>query len=949
MFDAKHGPDQVPLNRSNLPPIPPGVDRGAGIAESVLQAKSRTNPIIAGHHPLDPAPESSLLPNGKMQREFLNIYVARYHGVSVATGGHTNAHHTYCDEISRLATEPLTTAERDYLGEYCVDGFVMRKDGGAEVKIRPDRNANILLRAIDVLHQIGVQNHDLVFGTGCMTDQVAMIGRMHQMETICPSNPRDKLRYIQEHYETTPTGLRCYYVEERGERLLTPHEVGAMIDIIAQRDVFLARLAEVIEAGGRQSKAGGNDLDFLFVSEKLTRKIDKQLSQSLLASFSEVHELAKRYEIWTEHQQERIAQMMWKILDTFCANTHELFRKFKKDLFENAQWRGVMYLILRHQEADILQLGQQYTGTIQAVPGGMIGYRDGNGLLMAGPRIVRLGDPDLELSEEQAMEAVKSPVVLPADDRNHSARVYTALDGHGIEFEKREFEFAYNVSQQTIDLLNWVLSHYPELDYAYICEVPESLSSRDALIDTVEKYWSPPRQVHVVVFKTLKGKEQQLLVRRADYPTYFWEHIRQPDGESLPREQRVEYGWAIPRFQRAQRDCLRYMGIQAPDVEVMHVTEEVPELQGIVNNWRNQRVEHMVRRFISGDPLNSISRFHHPSREFTLRLAALKGEYAAVCLVSRQHYFGDGDEIISKYDQEGNPAEICQVDSTSSFPSQQDAPMQADAPLYAADLAADIAAAGMVLKNNGELLSSVASERDEGFSAEVEATFLSAMTGKLLSLQSKAKQEGQKMLEYVDHWYRPDESIPADCDMRSCWREAVQGLIEADVAEVVEEVCQETTKLRDFYEHIVTGLKDVDEIESLMVETGEMLASCWQSTRGISQDTLIDTVMGDQDFTSLPSAERLYRLYALRASSWAARKGVPIDMELFRFASDCMTKASGDLIGARSAFAVRINEKVRDVHFHSGVPEKLFDALFEGPEASQRFLDLNDLNYFLSR
>src|SRR5262245_48140804 len=102
-----------------------------------------------------------------------------------------------------------------------------------------------------------------------------------------------------------------------------------------------------------------------------------------------------------------------------------------------------------------------------------------------------------------------------------------------------------------------------------------------------------------------------------------------------------------------------------------------------------------MREFMTGVPIDTVRRFAHSDR-FLQRLMHFKGRLAAVNLAAQRPFFADGSEIVSGFDKKGLPAKVAVVDTAEAFSSHtgiNSANLEDFAPLYAAHIGADLAAA----------------------------------------------------------------------------------------------------------------------------------------------------------------------------------------------------------------------------------------------------------------
>lgn len=919
-----------------------------------IKVESLRRPLVTGLGEFLKPPSQS----GKL--DCVNIYTRGIHGISFGTVAHSMAHVQFSIHLTDHLGVEIPEADEEELYNGLVAGFRINRGGQLVVRLRPDCSAEQLLAAMQVLAWSGVLNNQVEFSVGSSSrmEEVKRLGALHKIESIARATPAEKGVFIHSRLKRTEAGNRFYYVETRGERLLTVEQAEALLNQTDNRDDLLIRLQEITKGyESRSLTAPGRDIDFLLVGDDFERKTD---TAAIAAHFENLRDLVEQSKSWTPKALHRFELEAEKCLEAFRSATHELFRH---DNHHRAQWVTQMFRYVADMPRGGLakQLSPEYTGLLEPLPGGFIGYR-------LHRRQLRLGAEAVSL-EQVGAEHFKTPkntdLFIKKAESQGSRTGYISLAPHGpkqssqvIELRqedqwalRRQFIFDPEASQETRDLLNEVLERYKAIEYAYVCAVPESLSSRDMLIDSLQQYWTPPRRVQVVGVKPVEGNEIRQLVRRSAYPTYFWQYLYKG---GMPREDAQTRSNAIGCFMHLQRCILREWGVKVPQVKVVELHETVEKLKGRDLNWQSIRVEHYVRDFICGTAINRINRVGHPCVDFAMALIGLKGRMAAVNLAARRRYFADGDEIVSSCDDKDYPREYYLADPTSAFPSKTEtagAPPSADLPLYAIHLAADLVGAEYTFRNTKDLIGNKVSESGSETRKSLKQCFIVNFKTELARIKNYSVEHELELLDLVDQSYFSLPELPPEFDMRSCLEQALADLSEMQVETIGSKLEGQIDDLILFYSNLIDEVDIPDDVEDVLDAAELLLASSWEGRNGVCYQDLQKIILQDFKYSSLSSKERILRLQFLHAVAWAVQQGLAVEGDLLPLAEEIrLRKGSDNEVEVTDAelFVQEVQDRFGELGFQARILREFFKALYVGEAAEWRYLELRKSGYFLS-
>ncbi len=866
---------------------------------------------VARLHCLDYDPGKNYSPTA-----FVNIYANPdfFPGICLGEVMHSMVHQKYCayvsEQLESLGRPPLT--DDDPRESLLLEGIICGFANGGTLTFRADADAERLLMGIDIARRLGVPDSALRFMTTHSdeksTNAIKHAGRIDQVPAFRPEDEVKVIRALQRSMLPLESGLHVIYVPSRGERLVTIESIRRMLEVVDDYQQF-RRQVEEIASGRKPSNTGYNDYEFLLVDQDLSRDVSSKKLAEAHSRFCRVSEIVQQYDMggWDPEGAQAARAALGDFLRWLESETPMLFHR---DDIENPQWRNIMYAFRTGlvDESWKVNMGPEFQGMYKPLPGGFIGFIDEQGRPRIGAGLADI--QDFDWSEAILTNAGGRPYYLipPADGRKSAAVV--SMDAPGVCIYRR-FIFREEAGPAAIALLNYALERNPELAYAYVCEVPDSLSSRDSLAQDVAKFWEPPRQVHVMRYCSENGEEKTVLSRRAQYPAYYWQHVHR-EGR-LPEADAVKKSAAIIKYMNLQRMSLTELGASAPQLETVMIPETVEGIGEV-------QVEHLVREFVSGQPFNRLQRFDLPSSEYAVSIAGLTGELAMINLASRREYFGDNDEVITEFDAQGNPLKAGYADTTSAFPVERTAlPLEQDAPLYASHVAALLE--GMRFKFGDEV------------ARTAEAAFFESFSRTFLHLQKRASLESERWQNRVNEAYAQSEEVERDLDFRIAWRQAIDTLAGSSAASVTAAIRSATEHLRPVYAELLQNIKTPSVAELLARGTEELFASSWASINGFSLETPVDLLTSLRNLTELSAEERLYRLYTLRVSLWAVRLGAsPIAM--LNFADKCYHEEGQDLALARARFARGVNKFVLgrggiELGLHTDVAEHFFDALFQ--------------------
>lgn len=907
----------------------------------------------------------------------INIYTDLYRGIGVLNAGwHSLVHAAYCsrisDALSNMRGSGLKEVENDLLGDSMVAGFVARTDQGVIVSIRPDREAELLLRALKVLEQCGIPRASSRFLVGhpAFMEEVKLVGCFHLIENAHQNNPDEVSQFLSQNYIkristendessglsgklTKRPGNTYFRVRSRGEWLLTPDLLEQLASDLRSRSKVLKCLGEVVEKYAQRSMTTGErDVDFLLVNSDLGRVKDTSF---LYERLQEVYENVLSLKEWGEKEQSAVKEDFASLVAKYRQSTHELFYH---DNWSDPQWRTIMYAFLRglFAKEDLERLGREYSGAYEILAGGMVGYDDGSDYPKIGAEqitleqaIARYGD---NLDKRALLKTGHICIELQQTDGvNQLLRLDLEQPASGkIEIasyanktvEVRSFLFRPEATITTRDLLNVILREESKLKYAYACNVSFSLATRDAWDYFVKHYWDAPRRVFIVGFKAGDQKERKLLVRRSDSPSYFFEHIY---NGGMPHQDAIRYARAARIFQQAQRVCANMLGAGAADISSWLLKENIPEI-GVIN------VEYLARDFVQGEPVSRISRFKYPSMKYAVKFAQARARIGAKNIVERRRVDSDSDNFITSYDGAGCPETISLVDVTTAFPPCEvigAGGLAADTKLYACHLAAEMAAVRFIAMK----------EMDGGFSTQplflpsssqiILREYLDSFARELASLKHECLIHEEQWLKRVDELYAGEENVPDDFDIRSRWRRALSDLKQCVPEDIVSGIREDVKPLYELYNYALHGIVDSRDAESLILELEDMLAANWSDYSVVNMDRLVRVFLGDSNFNKIEFEEREYRIHICRASAWLNRFSISLLKKVLPVARECFEGCGGEFETARNVFAKRISEELAPVRLQFGMAEKIFSAWFAGGQYKQRQRDLIRKDYYLER
>ncbi len=155
------------------------------------------------------------------------------------------------------------------------------------------------------------------------------------------------------------TANRYYYNIESGGRLVTYSQFESIRSVLADRNEFAPRLAEVLDLYNRRNKQYVRELDFFMADQNL---LDISLLEKLAGCVSESVR-------WSEVEKRKV----WQLFEAFLVNLRKAIPPaFQRDDPDNPTWRTYMYSMLNGippTEESMLGVSDEFNMNIRWLPG----------------------------------------------------------------------------------------------------------------------------------------------------------------------------------------------------------------------------------------------------------------------------------------------------------------------------------------------------------------------------------------------------------------------------------------------------------------------------------------------------------------------------------------------------------------------------------------------------
>ncbi|MFH1125749.1 MAG: hypothetical protein V1703_01370 [Candidatus Altiarchaeota archaeon] len=332
-------------------------------------------------------------------------------------------------------------ADRILSGEGYVPCVIIGRGDGVNVAIRPDYPFyRDYRRAIDVLRRshpsvtpdkIKIMS---VTSRGAR-DMAKCMGLMHMVIPL--EREEDGIAdAVKSAERVSPTGNRYF----RAERVsyMSSSQLADILSDIGDRDRFRARLGEIIHLymahpqteGVAGAEGAIRQLDFLLMTKKRTLNPDTGF---IFDGLREIADDAERARDWSK-ASEAIEKKFKKVLADFERKNNPRFNQINPDDMP-PEVSQTLYRIIANikSEEEVLELGQEFKGYIQPLPGGYMPGREYPDLLESYMR-----PSDLPKHTKMALDAKKALhpfepriVIMPEETRGECASVQVFQIGGG--------------------------------------------------------------------------------------------------------------------------------------------------------------------------------------------------------------------------------------------------------------------------------------------------------------------------------------------------------------------------------------------------------------------------------------------------------------------------------------------------------------------------------------
>ena len=740
---------------------------------------------------------------------------------------------------------------------------------------------------------------------------------------------------VKKDYMHTDAGNLVFYVPATHERLVTVSTVEALGKIINNRSLFLERLNELV-TGRKLNSLGTSNFDFLTVGEKQLndsvsyyRKKEKKELEMIHNELSVLNDFCQGISNETWHTSIKlIRKNLNKFLDFYKNRTAKIF--YKDEMF-NPQWLRVQYGINRgiDEETNLANLPDEFSGMFRVEKCGYIGWIDQDNKVHLGSRPLKSSPEGLDKAESVSYKDKKYYIVR-SDNSEEASKIY--FKDENQQWFERTYVFQDGMSQTIKEFQNWSLEYRPDLKWSCVASIPEIVSLWDNDPEMIKNLWYPDRSVFFVQMETESGEKENFWISEFPWSKNLFEDKKNTASRTAMLQEAM-----LKRFIKMQHRIMNEFGANCP--EFIYANFLLP-LNGNKDNLADKKIKlsqmpFVIRKYLAGNAMGHIRILSNNkiTPEWCLSYGSVLGKLAAINLASRKKVFESVDEVIDKYDIDGNPVGASYVSSYTTFRYERvTKPLIDDAPLYGFHLA--------LLKRKIRLA------HDEKVSENMEKLFFSNFETSWRTLQNKLYQQDISLMKFIDSYY--SLSVPVDeiWDFRKTFRMANDAIKSSKVEELIEQIYFESQKAQTFFKNIITNVDDTASINEIFQEAIYLLNSVWLSPKGV--DHVYDIVNRDQEFSHLKVKERIHRLNVLHTNLTCQMLNLPIEY-VIQLVSD-FSKKGKPYLAMRNTFITNFNSIFQKqfqskIGLNPGLAQRFFDALHYGGNLQERVNDLAQRGY----
>ncbi|MGI6524218.1 MAG: hypothetical protein ACOX2O_02850 [Bdellovibrionota bacterium] len=778
-----------------------------------------------------------------------------------------------------------------------------------------------LVAAVELVQSMGINDVDVAFeGSPENLKELRKIGMLDKAPNFFVEDIDAARRALEKDLFITEGGNEVFYVAATHERLMTLTTFAKLQEVSDDRELFLKRLEE-LACGRKKNTVGTSNFELLVVAKDKDGQYFRETNESVLKSLFEklvqVNNLAQSIaeNEWSE-KKDKVFTALKGFIETYRKNTAEIF--WENDP-QNEQWVTIQYAINRglNRETALSSLPSELTGRHKVEKCGFIGWRDDNGKVHLGMRPLGFEKPsDLNKAELIMYNGHRYYLVRhEVGDGSEDTTIYWK-DKNTKEWYQREYIFPEDINPKVERLQNMVLERHPDLDWSFVATFPERYSLRDPDPEFVKKYWYPERMSFVVQYGTGSAQPKALWGRQFSQSGASFKKYRDMSSGSAERQEEL-----CKTFFKWQKWFMSELGARCSE----SIFENLP-----IGDAKIEEVPFILRNYVNGKALGRMQLLSDvaPSEEFFSSYAIMLGKLAATNIAARRKFFETLDEIVDKFDSDGNPIDACFTYPTSAFSLERvSLPLNFDAPLYGVHLAA--------LVKKTELM--LGTEKAK----EVEAWFLTSFEENFNAIKRKVESKRQQFLKPIYSEYQLTEAINENYDFRRCAEGSLDGIKRVGVKLLVADIEREAAKAEGFFNTLISNVAARTDQRKLFREAIYLLDSIWLAKEhGV--DYAYATINNDPTFSEASVQERIDRLNILHTSITCKTLEIPI-----RFLADVATDYISNIEDS-SCFVAQINGAIsRYLNKPRGINPALGVRFFNALQQPDRIKIYEDLGYWL--
>lgn len=818
---------------------------------------------------------------------------------------HSDAHKIYLDglraEAAGRGESDSDLSRYQALATNYIDAFIRFEDSKFFVELRPKNGKEELtLRAMDLLKSYGFADEQILFI--CEEDEssnfecIANLGMLHRVKLLPLSNPEEVSKYIESHSITSETGVNYLYRQGKGIRYITPDEIKALHTSIDDPDVFKAKINEIYRLTSRDEKAiGKRHADFMLVKNHRILEPGSAFREEFGTFHNFVQNINKSD--WPDRKSEVILGLN-KFYSLMVNETQDLFRS---DAPHDNQWAFFIARILIGKTYDSkgLDLGKQFLGVTSHLPGGMLGYKEPNGILHYGPEVFD-SIQDVQSRYKRILGAIhghncnqlrqgKTLFFSPSDINDSVVAFVPSSELHSRHrINVLQYEFHPETDERTKAMMNIALEDHVKLSNSFVSQIKISRDRRDPEPDLIGVYGADSHDVLVRGVTIQKNVGNEMLFTRTDRLGY---NSHQIAGTTIHGHEITPGMAEVISNVHLQFKQLQALGLSnsmfpgGPGTPLLTARLLPVEIDG-----KMTPIQHVEREFFHGASLHTLTRVQGDMSPLTMEFARAIGKQIAYDIFSRRRNHRDGDEIAQFIGDKLNVIYLASARSAFPPPYKSNAGKyySASLNLIASHLGADLAARVWLEKNQANLSLPSSSELLNQAMLTTKET--------LLEIKDRVRKHGQDLYDLVANEFNYDDlaimeekfgkhsPVVEIMDFPACFKKSLDDICDLNVEDLTLKLKIKSVELSSFYERVISGIDRPAQVDQILKHTESLFGSnSWYTDYPVTHHKLMKPVQDDSWWMTYSAEERLQLISTLRVSAWmqkmsAATKDESLDL-----------------------------------------------------------------------